>query len=483
MEITAQPIPQNRTKLSTVKLNGYFLRLKKQYQVLLRFIKAIGFTETMEEYDQRKLGIFNKLNFFQLITGILIPVGGMFSNSQLPVSIWIIACLPALVSIIVLFFNYQRKHETALLVYFILYPFFTCVVYLYGFNPGVGLTFILFGILSVFFLKDTGYIIFCLCFSMVSYFLLAVVIEHQPYELQEFNNGLYLFNQGLALVFIFYGLFLIKKENDIYHTRILSKNTMLQGKNEQIQKQTNKLEESAELLKQQASQLAELNTVKTKLFSIISHDLKAPMYAIRNLFKEANEKNMSAEELKNNIPDVLKDMNYAVGLMENLLQWAKTQMQSTTVNPEVVDIEKSIDEVYQSLHLQAKNKGIIMLNDAPPRVHGFIDKDMMNLVLRNLLSNAIKFTPEKGTISIGVHEHPSFIEIYVKDSGMGMSHEALAKIRNNDYFTTKGTASESGTGLGLMLCKEFLVKNGGQLYIESQPGEGSTFSFSVPKPF
>ena len=124
-----------------------------------------------------------------------------------------------------------------------------------------------------------------------------------------------------------------------------------------------------------------------------------------------------------------------------------------------------------------------MLNDAPPRVHGFIDKDMMNLVLRNLLSNAIKFTPEKGTISIGVHEHPSFIEIYVNDSGMGMSHEALAKIRNNDYFTTKGTASESGTGLGLMLCKEFLVKNGGQLYIESQPGEGSTFSFSVPKPF
>ena len=121
MEITAQPISQNRSKLSAVKLNGYFLRLKKQYQVLLRFVKAIGFTETMEEYDQRKLGIFNKLNFFQLITGILIPVGGMFSNSQLPVSIWIIACLPALVSFIVLFFNYQRKHETALLVYFILY--------------------------------------------------------------------------------------------------------------------------------------------------------------------------------------------------------------------------------------------------------------------------------------------------------------------------------------------------------------------------
>ena len=157
-------------------------------------------------------------------------------------------------------------------------------------------------------------------------------------------------------------------------------------------------------------------------------------------------------------------------------------MQAHTVNPEIVDIEDSINEVYQALLLPARNKGVILLNDAPPKVFGYCDKDMMSLVLRNLLSNAIKFTPEKGKICIGVHEHPTFLEIYVQDSGMGMSHEALMRIRNNDYFTTKGTASESGTGLGLMLCKEFLVRNGGQLYIESEPGEGSTFSFSVPKP-
>jgi len=483
MEITAQPIAREKQrKLSAAKPGKYFLALKKKGRFLLHHVKSLGLTETMEEYDQRKLGIFNKLNFFQLVTGIFIPVMGMIMSPALPASAWLIACLPALVSALVLYLNSDYKHEAALIAYFILYPFFTCIVYLYGFNPGIDLTFILFGILAVFFLKDTGYIIFSLSFSMVSYFLLAVVIEHQPYELQELNTGLYMLNQGLSLIFIFYGLFLLKNENTIYQTRILNKNSILEEKNIHIQKQSSKLEESADLLKQQATQLAELNTVKTKLFSIISHDLKAPMYAMRNLFKEAHEKNMSAEELKDNIPEVLKDMNYAVGLMENLLQWARAQMQAHTVNPEIVDIEKSIDEVYQSLHLQAKNKGVIMLNDAPPNVHGYIDKDMMSLVLRNLLSNAIKFTPEKGTISIGVHEHTSFIEIYVKDSGMGMDHEALAKIRNNDYFSTKGTASESGTGLGLMLCKEFLVRNGGQLYIESAPGEGSTFSFSVPKP-
>jgi len=480
MEITAQPLIQQ--KESANRYERRFILQRKQLLTLFNLVQSFGVSSAMEEYDQRKLRIFNQVNFFQLLIGLLFPVTGVLMSQGLPASAWLVACLPALVSALVLFLNHQKKQEMALVAYFILYPFFTCVVYLYGFNPGISLSFILFGILAVFFLNSLGNIIFSLSFSMVSYFLLAVVIRHQPYELREISNGLYLMNQGLSLLFIFYGLFLIKKENSIYQGRILTKNTILEDKNTQIQKQSRKLEESATLLKQQATQLTELNSVKTKLFSIISHDLKAPMYAIRNLFKEAHEQKLSAEDLKNNIPEVLNDMNYAVGLMENLLQWAKAQMQAHTVNPEIVDIEDSINEVYQALLLPARNKGVILLNDAPPKVFGYCDKDMMSLVLRNLLSNAIKFTPEKGKICIGVHEHPSFLEIYVQDSGMGMSHEALMRIRNNDYFTTKGTASESGTGLGLMLCKEFLVRNGGQLYIESEPGEGSTFSFSVPKP-
>lgn len=480
MEITVQPLLQQ--KESATRYERRFVLTKKQLLSFFSFIQSFGVIATMEEYEQRKLRIFNQVNFFQLLIGILFPVTGLLMGTSLPVTVWLVACLPACVSLLVLFLNHEKKQDMALVAYFILYPFFTCVVYLYGFNPGISLSFILFGILAVFFLNSLGNIIFSLSFSMVSYFLLAVVIRHQPFELREISNGLYLMNQGISLLFIFYGLFLIKKENSIYQGRILTKNTILEDKNTQIQKQSRKLEESATLLKQQATQLTELNTVKTKLFSIISHDLKAPMYAIRNLFKEAHEQKLSAEELKNNIPEVLNDMNYAVGLMENLLQWAKAQMQAHTVNPEVVDIEDSINEVYQALLLPARNKGVILLNDAPPKVFGYCDKDMMSLVLRNLLSNAIKFTPEKGKICIGVHEHPSFLEIYVQDSGMGMSHEALMRIRNNDYFTTKGTASESGTGLGLMLCKEFLVRNGGQLYIESEPGEGSTFSFSVPKP-
>jgi signal transduction histidine kinase len=110
-----------------------------------------------------------------------------------------------------------------------------------------------------------------------------------------------------------------------------------------------------------------------------------------------------------------------------------------------------------------------------------MDKEMINLVLRNLLSNAIKFTPEKGTITAGVNENKFLIEVYIKDSGEGISHEALQKIRGNNFYTTKGTANESGTGLGLMLCKEYLHRNNSELLIESHVGKGSTFSFTLQK--
>lgn len=483
MEITAQSISQRLSpgRLSTAKLKR-ILRIVRQKSIfILNKIKSLGFSETMEEYDQRKLSIFNQLNFFQLLTGILIPAIGLINTKNIPAGLWIAACLPAMVSILVLYLNKKQKYEAAIFTYFLLYPFVTCIVYMYGMNLGIGLYFILYGILSVFFLRDIGYIIFSLCFSMVSYFLLAVVIKHYVYELQNLNYGLFLFNQGLAIVFIFYGLFLIKKENTVYYSRILRKNTALQEKNIQIQEQANKIKENSRLLKNQAAELSELNTLKSKLFSVISHDLKAPMYALRNLFRNVQEKNMSVSELKESIPDVLNDLNYTVGLMDNLLQWAKAQMQADAVNRQNVDIQKSIHEVMQLQQLQAKAKQIHITNNTKPGVLGYVDKDMLSLVLRNLISNSIKFTPEKGNISIGVDEHHSFIEVHVKDSGTGISPDALLKINSNDFYTTNGTASESGTGLGLMLCKEFLARNGSQLHIESEPGAGSIFSFSLPK--
>lgn len=481
MEIIQQLIQRLPGKIESSRIKRIPFSLKKYLLIFLNRIKFIGYSESIDDYELQKLSIFNQVNFFQLLTGLFIPFAGLFQNKQFPAGAWVVACLPALVSVLVLYLNKLYKYEAALVSYFILYPFVTCVVFMYGMNLGNDLYFILYGILAVFFLKDTGFMIFSISFSMLSYFILSVVLKKYIYQLENINNVLYLVNQGLAIVFIFYGLYLIKKENSVYQVNILDKNSDLQQKNVQIQTQADEIKENATLLEKQTIELTGLNTLKNKLFSIISHDLKAPMYALRNLFSDIQREKLPPTHLQKIMPEVVKDLNYTVNLMDNLLQWAKAQMQAEVVYPQKVDVGQFLEDAVNLVRLQSESKRIRIEIDKGETVHAIMDKEMLSLVLRNLLSNAIKFTPEKGTITIGVNDMSFSVEIYVMDNGAGISNDAILKIKNNNFYTTKGTANESGTGLGLMLCKEYLIRNGSLLHIESKIGEGSKFSFTLPK--
>lgn len=429
-------------------------------------IRAIGFSPAMDDFEKRKLGVFNQLNFFQLVTGIIVPIAGLVNNHKLPALAWMVACMPAFVSILVLCLNSRQLQQIALVAYFVLYPFATSIVYISGMNLGVELSFILYGILSVFFIQEISQMLFAVGLSMVSYFVLAVVCKNYTYQLESANIVFYFFNQLLAILFIFYGLFLIKKENTDYQLSILQ--------------QKEKIAVNGRLLERQTEELTELNALKNKLFSVIAHDLKAPMYALRNLFRNMQQYDLPASEIKGMVPEVVNDLNYTTSLMENLLQWARSQMQSDAVKPQLIDISGQMDEVAKLLRLQAEAKKIKIVLESEPSTCVFADKDMIDLVLRNFLSNAIKFTPTSGTISLGVRKEGGAVEVYVQDTGEGMTPEALRKINQNNYYSTKGTAGESGTGLGLLLCKEFLARNGGKMHIESEPGKGSIFSFTLP---
>ncbi|MFL5741402.1 MAG: sensor histidine kinase [Flavisolibacter sp.] len=481
MELLQSKIVFLQEKLRAIGPGQYYVSAKKQFLFFLKQIKNIGITDKLDEYERRKLSVFNLLNFFQLLSGTLIPLIGLLHSDQLPVHMWLLACLPSSLSVAVLIFNHNHKYQSALLSYFILYPFFTGFVYLQGMNSGVELHFILYGVLAVFFLKDMGYMLFTIALTMVNYFVLSVLLKDFIYEVKHENRLLYFFNHLLALAFIFYGLYLIKKENTGYQFKILAKQRVLHKKNLEIQKQKEVITEKARELNNQKAELSELNSLKSKLFSVIAHDLKTPMYALRNLFRNMHQQNMPAEEMKALVPDVLMDLNYTIGLMENLLQWSKTQMQAASIRPEELDLSKMITDVLQLLRLQAEAKQIYIESKNSTPVYVLADRDMVNLVLRNILSNAIKFTPQQGMIEIGVNQTGSFVEVYVQDSGTGITKEALQKINENNFYSTKGTASESGTGLGLMLCKEFLAKNGGQMHIESEIGKGSIFSFTLPR--
>jgi two-component system, sensor histidine kinase and response regulator len=439
----------------------------------LEEIKSLGFNRTMDELERGKLSVFNQLNFFQFITGIIVPLICFFGNYKFPIAAFFVASLPAWVSLVVLYLNFYFRYEAGMITYFILYPLVTSIVYMSGMNLGVELFFILNGILAVFFLPLISQMLFSVGLSMVSYFVLVVINKEYRYQLHTSNFFLYLFNQITAIIFIFYTLFLIKRENNLYQFGILATNKALQETNDKIEKQKAEIE-------QKALELSELNLLKNKLFSVISHDMKTPMYALRNLFRGMQQQDMSGEEIKAIIPDVVSDLNYTTGLMENLLHWVKDQMNSASISPVEFNIEEIADDAILVHKLQAATKKISIRKEINSSLDVFADKDMVKLILRNLLSNAIKFTPLRGKIIINLKNESPFCRVSIIDNGIGMDEEALVKIQENNYYSTNGTAKESGTGLGLMLSKDFLSKNGGKLLIESTPGKGSVFSFTLP---
>lgn len=454
--------------------------VKMLFSFLVR-IKSIGYKPGMDSYEKRRLGIFNRINFLGLITGIAIPLSALFGKGYVPPVAWVVAIAPAFISAVVLISNYYGKYNFAMLWYFISYPVITGLVYAGNIDVGIELLFILYGVLAVFFLQQMKHILFAICFSVACYFVVVIVFRDYKYVLADINFSYYIINQFISLAFIFIGLFLIKNENTAYQKEMLYANWELSNTNEEIKKQRLQIEEKASLLEEQTLQLVELNAVKNRLFSVVSHDLKTPIYSLRNLFKGMHDNDLPATEIKLYVPEILTDLNYTIGLMENLLHWAKSQMQGDNINQQLIDIGDLMNDVKHMLRLQAENKKIYVNTKADKPIYIYADKDMMNLVLLNLLSNAIKFTPQNGEVSLSALVKDETVEVHVQDTGKGISSDNIQKLFSNNYFTTKGTANESGTGLGLMLCKEFLNKNGGEIFVESEEGKGSRFTFTIPK--
>jgi two-component system, sensor histidine kinase and response regulator len=444
-------------------------------------VKQIGYSPKMDAYEKRRLGIFNLINFFGVLTGIFIPFGAVLNNGYLPTIAWVVAFAPFLISSVVLISNYFHKYQFSMMWYFILYPFITSLVYVGGVDVGIELFFILYGVLSVFFLQKRSAILITIIFSAVCYLVTSTLVTDYKFVMKDINFPFYFFNHLLGLFFIFLGLFLIKKENNAYQNEMQSSNNELMQTNTELTESKILIAQKAATLEEQKQQLTELDALKNRLFSIISHDLKTPIYSLRNLFRNVEKYDIAGDEIKILVPDIINDLNFTTSLMENLLLWAKSQMQGNTIHPQLLDIADLVNEVKQLLRLQAESKHVYVNSKIDSCIYVFADKDMINLVLRNILSNAIKFTPNEGEIKVGASIKNEMVEMYVEDSGMGISEENLSKLFTNNYFTTNGTANESGTGLGLMLCKEFLQKNGGEIMVESTVGKGSRFSFTIPK--
>jgi PAS domain S-box-containing protein len=237
-------------------------------------------------------------------------------------------------------------------------------------------------------------------------------------------------------------------------------------------------------LKESEEKLKELNSTKDKFFSIIAHDLRNPLGSFKGMTEMLSESyNEFDEEERLSFLQTMKvSADNIFKLLENLLEWSRSQRGTIKLEREDLDLRLLINNNIELSKHSADNKKIILFNNISQSIIVNADANLINTIIRNLISNAIKFTQENGKIVISARSDDAATIVSVRDSGIGMSSDTINKLfKIEQNITTLGTSSEKGTGLGLILSKEFIEKHGGEIWVESEVGKGSTFSFSIPK--
>jgi signal transduction histidine kinase len=239
---------------------------------------------------------------------------------------------------------------------------------------------------------------------------------------------------------------------------------------------------NAELLRSQA-ELKESNLMKDKFFSIIVHDLKSPLNSLKaltNLLYRFTDK-ITKEEIEQTAKDLNQSIDNLFEFINNLLTWAKVQMQEVGFQSKRFDLKDLVERQLQLFRVYAQSKNITLKFVVPKQLLVYADPNYTDIVVRNLVSNAMKFTPEGGEVKVTAKAKNGYVEVAVSDTGVGIEPQVLKTLFSWDNkHITSGTLGEKGTGLGLMLSKEFVEKSGGTISVISELGKGSVFTFTLP---
>lgn len=288
----------------------------------------------------------------------------------------------------------------------------------------------------------------------------------QQYTLTQLRKNKQLKQLGItsAVLLLLLALFIWLKYLDK-----MKSNKMLEAKNKIIEKSE--------------QELRELNASKNKFFSIIAHDLKNPLHAVLGYSYLMNSEynHFTDDERRKFASEIHQSTNNIFRLLQNLLEWSRSQTGKLKFSPAVIEYQHVLDNSLSVLKSMADQKHIAIKTGNDPGLKMFADPVMVETVMRNLINNAIKFTPEGGQIEVSAKQLDDEILVSVCDSGVGISEEESQNLfRIDSKVKRKGTNNEEGSGLGLILCHEFVTKHKGKIWVKSTPGKGSEFFFSIP---
>ncbi|MDX5438283.1 MAG: tetratricopeptide repeat-containing sensor histidine kinase, partial [Pontibacter sp.] len=261
---------------------------------------------------------------------------------------------------------------------------------------------------------------------------------------------------------------------------LTQKNELITHKNYALNQHQKVLTEQAEQLNVQKEKLSQLNTIKDKLFSVIAHDLRGPLVALKGLLHVMAMGKVPADKQEGLFNSLVKGQQNVLWMLDNLFDWAKAQMEGFEADPKPLPMRELADENLRLLMPMASSKDIRLENRITSDIFGFADKEMIRLVLRNLISNGIKFCKAGDEVTLSTFFSEEMLVVSVKDTGVGITPEVQQKLFGRGSYSSRGTANEKGSGLGLALCKDFVEQNGGAIWVESTPGKGSNFMFTLP---
>lgn len=276
------------------------------------------------------------------------------------------------------------------------------------------------------------------------------------------RNQILLFVSAILLVFIIICVLVFWG-----NARIRKANTLLRDQKNEIEKQKDSVDQ--------------LNSIKDKLFSVIAHDLRTPFSSLKNMMDMYDEGMISKDDVSYFFKEIRRDIGSNTLLLDNLLVWAKSQLDGFKVEAKVLAMKRVVDEIIRFYSQSLKSKRITAINQLDDQCVVSSDYDMTKTIVRNLIGNAIKYTPAKGSILITYVKVNGEIHIAVTDNGIGMSEEAKGKLFLDAFFTTQGLSNERGAGLGLQICKEFVEKNNGRVWVDTKERKGSSFWFALPE--
>lgn len=283
----------------------------------------------------------------------------------------------------------------------------------------------------------------------------------------------------LAIIALFYNNNATKSS---INKALLQQQTSLKQKTKKLKELNKKISDTNNSVGKQNKDLQQLNSVKDKLISIISHDFRSPFNSLKGFIELINDDHLSIEQTSMLAGQLAEQVDNTSNLLDNLLLWIKSQLQGLSVDEQSFDLKLLVDENIDLFQNQLLSKKLKIDHDIKQPLIVSADREMIKLVIRNLISNAIKFSFPSGKIIISHDDKGHVISISIQDTGMGMNKQKLDNIFKGGMTSSLGTNNEKGTGLGLALCKDFVELNHGDIFVESAEGEGSKFTFTILKP-